>query len=172
MTSPGFTPVPLTVQAVTPPAAYAGDCAGASAAARCSASARPPAPALRLHLAPRPADAVYVAVRRFAATYWTSGPDVVLSGVNFGQNVGATLNHSGTVGAAVTASENGVAAIALSAEVPFSLARHPEGAVRADLGVRRHAAQAAGRRGAAEAVAAAQRQLPLRREQPSSSASR
>ncbi|MFC6345399.1 5'/3'-nucleotidase SurE, partial [Nocardioides hankookensis] len=67
----------------------------------------------------------YVALRRFAATYWPTGPDVVLSGVNFGQNVGATLNHSGTVGAAVTAAENGVPAVALSAEVALSLADLP-----------------------------------------------
>ena len=125
MSSPGFTPVPLTVQAVTPPAAYAGDCAGASAAGAVFGVCQAAAPCTNDTPTASPADATYVAVRRFAATYWTSGPDVVLSGVNFGQNVGATLNHSGTVGAAVTASENGVAAIALSAEVPFSLADIP-----------------------------------------------
>lgn len=125
MTSPGFTPVPLTVQAVTPPAAYAGDCAGASAAGAVFGVCQAAGPCTNDTPTASPADATYVAVRRFAATYWTSGPDVVLSGVNFGQNVGATLNHSGTVGAAVTASENGVAAIALSAEVPFNLADIP-----------------------------------------------
>jgi 5'-nucleotidase len=125
MSVPGFTPVPLTVQAVTPPAAYAGDCAGASAAGAVFGVCQAAGPCDSTSTSASPADAVYVAVRRFAATYWASGPDVVLSGVNFGQNVGATLNHSGTVGAAVTASENGVAAIALSAEVPFSLADIP-----------------------------------------------
>lgn len=125
MTVPGFSPVPLTVQAVTPPAAYTGDCAGASAAGAVFGVCAAAAPCDSGSASASPSDAVYVAVRRFAATYWSGGPDVVLSGVNFGQNVGATLNHSGTVGAAVTAAENGVAAIALSAEVPFSLADIP-----------------------------------------------
>jgi 5'-nucleotidase len=125
MSVPGFTPVPLTVQAVTPPAAYAGDCAGASATGAVFGVCQAAGPCTSDTPSASPADAAYVAVRRFAATYWTSGPDVVLSGVNFGQNVGATLNHSGTVGAAVTAAEHGVAAIALSAEVPFSLADIP-----------------------------------------------
>jgi 5'/3'-nucleotidase len=125
MSVPGFSPVPLTVQAVTPPAAYAEDCASASAAGAVFGVCAAAAPCDSSSTSASPADAVYVAVRRFAATYWSSGPDVVLSGVNFGQNVGATLNHSGTVGAAVTAAENGVAAIALSAEVPFSLADIP-----------------------------------------------
>ena len=125
MSVPGFSPVPLTVQAVAPPAAYAGDCAGASAAGAVFGVCQAAGPCDSASTSASPADAVYVAVRRFAATYWSSGPDVVLSGVNFGQNVGATLNHSGTVGAAVTAAENGVAAIALSAEVPFNLADIP-----------------------------------------------
>src|SRR6478752_3082106 len=125
MSVPGFADVPLTVQAVTPPAAYAGDCAGASATGAVFGVCQAAGPCTDTTPSASPADAAYVAVRRFAATYWTSGPDVVLSGVNFGQNVGATLNHSGTVGAAATASENGVAAIALSAEVPFSLADLP-----------------------------------------------
>lgn len=125
MTVPGFSPVPLTVQAVTPPAAYTEDCAGADAggavfgvcqAADACTSETPSA---------SPSDAVYVALGRFAATHWEAGPDVVLSGVNFGQNVGSTVNHSGTVGAVVTAHEHGVPAIALSAEVPHDLAEIP-----------------------------------------------
>ena len=72
-----------------------------------------------------PADAVNIALSRFAATYWSSGPDVLLSGINFGQNVGSTLNHSGTVGAVVTAHEYGVPALAFSAEVPRVLAQIP-----------------------------------------------
>jgi len=125
MTVPGFSPVPLTAQAVTPPAAYADDCAGASAAGAVFGVCAATGPCDSSSTSASPSDAVYVALRRFAATYWSTGPDVVLSGVNFGQNVGATLNHSGTVGAAVTAAENGVASIALSAEVPFSLADIP-----------------------------------------------
>lgn len=125
MTTPGFAPVPLTVQAVTTPAAYTGDCAGTStggAVFGVCASAGPCASGVP---SASPADAVNIALSRFATTYWADGPDVVLSGVNFGQNVGSTLNHSGTVGAAVTAREYGVPAFAFSAEVPRNLAQIP-----------------------------------------------
>jgi len=125
MTSPGFAPVPLTVQAVTPPAAYSGDCATTSTAGAVFGVCASAGPCSSSTPSASPADAVNVALSRFAKTYWTSGPDVVLSGVNFGQNVGTTLNHSGTVGAAVTAREYGVPAFAFSAEVPRDLAQIP-----------------------------------------------
>jgi 5'-nucleotidase len=41
-------------------------------------------------------------------------PDVVLSGVNRGANIGRAIVHSGTVGAALTASINGVRGLAIS----------------------------------------------------------
>ncbi|MFB9685244.1 5'/3'-nucleotidase SurE [Amycolatopsis plumensis] len=44
-------------------------------------------------------------------------PDVVLSGVNHGANVGRAVLHSGTVGAALTASLNGARAMAVSLDV-------------------------------------------------------
>ena len=44
-------------------------------------------------------------------------PDVVLSGVNLGANVGRAILHSGTVGAALTASVNGVRGLAVSLAV-------------------------------------------------------
>ncbi|GAA3464032.1 5'/3'-nucleotidase SurE [Saccharothrix longispora] len=44
-------------------------------------------------------------------------PDIVLSGVNRGANVGRAVLHSGTVGAALTASINGVRAMAVSLDV-------------------------------------------------------
>ncbi|MGW4487452.1 5'/3'-nucleotidase SurE [Amycolatopsis sp. NPDC004368] len=44
-------------------------------------------------------------------------PDVVLSGVNRGANVGRAVLHSGTVGAALTASLNGARALAISLDV-------------------------------------------------------
>ncbi|MEV4611461.1 5'/3'-nucleotidase SurE [Kitasatospora sp. NPDC049258] len=43
-------------------------------------------------------------------------PDLVISGTNFGPNYGTLANHSGTVGAAVAALENGVPAIAVSTD--------------------------------------------------------
>lgn len=44
-------------------------------------------------------------------------PELVLSGVNRGINVGRAVIHSGTVGAALTASVNGLRALAVSLEV-------------------------------------------------------
>lgn len=44
-------------------------------------------------------------------------PDLVVSGINQGQNISTTANHSGTVGAAVTALEMGVPALAVSVGV-------------------------------------------------------
>lgn len=125
MTVPGFSPVPLTVQAVSPPAAYAGDCAGAGAAGAVFGVCQAADACTSETPSASPSDAVYVALGRFAATHWASGPDVVLSGVNFGQNVGTTANHSGTVAAVVTAHEHAVPAIAFSAEVPHDLAQIP-----------------------------------------------
>jgi 5'-nucleotidase len=44
-------------------------------------------------------------------------PDVLLSGINRGANVGRAVLHSGTVGAALTASIRGVRALAVSLDV-------------------------------------------------------
>ena len=49
-------------------------------------------------------------------------PDLVLSGINHGANVGRAILHSGTVGAALTAGINGRSALAVSLDVPL----HPE----------------------------------------------
>jgi 5'-nucleotidase len=57
-----------------------------------------------------PADAVLFGLSAAGA----ERPQLVISGINYGQNVGRAVNHSGTVGAAVTAAEEGVPAIAVS----------------------------------------------------------
>lgn len=44
-------------------------------------------------------------------------PDVVVAGVNTGENVGGNINYSGTVGAAAAAAEKGFPALAVSADV-------------------------------------------------------
>ncbi len=44
-------------------------------------------------------------------------PDLVLSGINHGVNVGRSVLHSGTVGAALTASQLGIRALAVSLRV-------------------------------------------------------
>lgn len=47
-------------------------------------------------------------------------PDLVLSGINHGANVGRAILHSGTVGAALTGSINGTRAMAVSLDVPLN----------------------------------------------------
>lgn len=63
-----------------------------------------------------PADAVAVGLRVIRGD---RRPDLVVSGANFGQNVGATANVSGTVGAALMAEYLGVPAIAVSVGMIF-----------------------------------------------------
>lgn len=61
-----------------------------------------------------PADSVEVGL---SVVFGDHAPDLVVSGTNAGQNIGAATIHSGTVGAAVTAIEDGVPAIAVSTEL-------------------------------------------------------
>lgn len=68
------------------------------------------------HLDAHPADTVLVALRHLLED---DPPDLVLSGVNFGPNLGVGLHASGTVGAAITALLNGFPAIAVSAGMLF-----------------------------------------------------
>jgi 5'/3'-nucleotidase SurE len=72
------------------------------------------------HLDAHPADTVLVGLRHLLED---DPPDLVLSGVNFGPNLGVGLHASGTVGAAITALLNGYPAIAVSAGMLFSEAR-------------------------------------------------
>lgn len=72
------------------------------------------------HLDAQPADTVMVALRHLLSD---DPPQLVLSGINFGPNLGVGLHASGTVGAAVTALLNGYPAIAVSAGVLFEEAR-------------------------------------------------
>ncbi len=62
-----------------------------------------------------PADCVRVAL----GAVLDSPPDLVVSGANFGQNVGGGTTSSGTVGAAITALRLGVPALAVSQAVDF-----------------------------------------------------
>jgi 5'-nucleotidase len=78
---------------------------------------------LRLHeLAPRwfavdgtPTDAVYVGMNLVLKGRW---PDVVVSGVNHGANLGNDVHYSGTVAAAMEGALLGVPAIAVSLAAP------------------------------------------------------
>ncbi len=60
----------------------------------------------------RPADCVRLAVRKLLAEW----PDLVLSGINAGANVGVNVFYSGTVAAAAEAAMLGIPAVAFSAE--------------------------------------------------------
>jgi 5'/3'-nucleotidase SurE len=60
-------------------------------------------------------------------------PDLVVSGINAGQNVGAIVIHSGTVGAVVMSLTDGVPAIAISAEIDLATAAAPHGDAVASL---------------------------------------
>jgi 5'-nucleotidase len=62
-----------------------------------------------------PADAVAFALHTLPSDKY---PDVVVSGTNYGQNTSRATNHSGTVGAATTAADRGVPAIAVSSSYP------------------------------------------------------
>jgi len=59
----------------------------------------------------RPADCVRLAVRKLLAQW----PDLVLSGINAGANVGVNVFYSGTVAAAAEAAMLGIPSVALSA---------------------------------------------------------
>lgn len=62
-------------------------------------------------------------------------PDVVLSGINRGENIGQVVLHSGTVGAALTAGANGTRALAISQAVPHTAhsAGEPDWTAATDL---------------------------------------
>ena len=63
-------------------------------------------------------------------------PDLVLSGVNHGANVGRAILHSGTVGAALTGALNGAWAMAVSLDVGMNpTAFHWETAARSAIGL-------------------------------------
>lgn len=59
-------------------------------------------------------------------------PDVLLSGINRGENIGQVVLHSGTVGATLTAGANGTRALAVSQVVPRD-GGEPDWTMAADL---------------------------------------
>lgn len=113
-----------TVQQVAAPSGYGDDCADApsggkvfgvcSVAGTCAADSP----------SGSPSDAARVALTRFLPdNYWAAGPDLVLSGINFGQNDALSVIHSGTVNAATVASHLGYPAIAFSEELTIACLR-------------------------------------------------
>lgn len=55
-----------------------------------------------------------------------NSPDVVISGINQGENLGAVINNSGTVNAAVAAIRNGIPGIAVSLGIPAPNERYAD----------------------------------------------
>ena len=72
------------------------------------------------HLDARPADTVLVGLRHLLED---DPPDMVVSGINFGPNLGLGLHASGTVAAALVGLFHGLPAIAVSAGMSFEEAR-------------------------------------------------
>ena len=115
--------VGLTVTPATVPSAYADDCAGAAAGGPVYGVCNSNTTCVAGSPSASPADTVRIGVRNFLpATYWPAGPDLVATGINYGQNVGTVVTHSGTTNAAVTAHELGEPAIAFSEALPGEFA--------------------------------------------------
>ncbi|MET8504444.1 5'/3'-nucleotidase SurE [Streptomyces sp. NPDC004787] len=109
----------LTVQRRTGtalPAGYGGDCADAPSGGAVLGVCLSAGPCGADTPSATPADTVKLALRGGlrAEAGWDGAPDLVLTGINSGPNVSASVNDSGTVGAAVAALDQGVPAIAFS----------------------------------------------------------
>lgn len=112
-----------TVQAVTPPAGFEADCGSAPAAGKVFGVCTTAAPCVAPEgtnpgsQSASPSDAANIALTKFIPdNYWKDGPDLVVSGINYGQNDAATVVSSGTVNAAFTAHRLGKPAISVSEE--------------------------------------------------------
>jgi len=79
-----------------------------------------------------PAQAVAHALLRLAPRR----PELAVSGINFGQNLGTTVTSSGTVGAAMEAAISGIPSMAVSLEVDRAFFHNPTG--RVDFGAAAH----------------------------------
>lgn len=109
--------VGLTVTPATVPSAYAEDCADAASAGPVYGVCNSNDDCVEGSPSASPADTVKIGLQKFLPqTYWSSGPDLVLTGINWGQNAGMGVFHSGTTSAAVTAHELGEPAVAFSSQ--------------------------------------------------------
>ncbi len=75
-----------------------------------------------------PADCVYLAL--FEPRFLPRRPDIVLSGINHGPNLGTSVFYSGTIAGAREAAIRGIPAMAFSAPVGVDLARVADDAAR------------------------------------------
>ncbi|MFT3931592.1 MAG: 5'/3'-nucleotidase SurE [Spongiibacteraceae bacterium] len=95
----------------------------ATTIANCSAPFPPPFTANNQVVSASPFESTLVGLQVLNGA---QTPDLVISGINRGENVGAVINNSGTVNAAVAAFRNGVPGIAVSLGVPAPDARYAE----------------------------------------------
>lgn len=115
------------------PAGYEDDCAGAPAEGAVFGVCLAAGPCGKDTPSATPADTVKLALRGGlrAKVGWQDAPDLVLTGINSGPNVSASVNDSGTVGAAVAAVDQGVPAIAFSSSGDDSALHFPRENYRA-----------------------------------------
>ncbi|MFJ3901096.1 5'/3'-nucleotidase SurE [Streptomyces sp. NPDC090025] len=127
----------VTVQrraAAALPDGYQGDCAGAPARGAVFGVCLATGPCAPDAPSATPADTVKLALRGGlrAKVGWAKAPDLVLTGINSGPNVSASVNDSGTVGAAVAAIDQGVPALAFSSSGDASNTSFPRANYRAN----------------------------------------
>lgn len=98
------------------PAGYGGDCSGTPSGSPVYGICLATGPCGPDSPSATPADTVKFALRGGLAAKagWKDGPDLVVTGINSGPNVSAQVNDSGTVGAALSALDEGVPALAFS----------------------------------------------------------
>jgi 5'-nucleotidase len=115
------------------PQGYENDCAGTPSGAPVFGVCVADGPCGKDTPSATPADTVKLALRGGLAAKagWTKAPDVVLTGINSGPNVAASVNDSGTVGAAVAAVDQNVPAVAFSAEGDATNTQYPVRTYRA-----------------------------------------
>ncbi|MGE6738442.1 5'/3'-nucleotidase SurE, partial [Streptomyces sp. NPDC059900] len=107
----------LTVQRRTAlPDGYANDCSGAPAGGAVYGVCKGAAPCGQSTPSATPADTVRLGINGGLAAKagWKGGPDLVVTGSNFGPNAASVVNESGTLGAALAAIDEGVPAVALN----------------------------------------------------------
>ncbi|GGV27151.1 stationary phase survival protein SurE [Streptomyces longisporoflavus] len=107
----------LTVERRTAlPAGYANDCSGAPGGGAVYGVCKGAAPCGTSTPSATPADTVRLGINGGLAAKagWKDGPDLVVTGSNFGPNVASVVNESGTLGAALAAIDEGVPAVALN----------------------------------------------------------
>ncbi|WP_371525072.1 5'/3'-nucleotidase SurE [Streptomyces sp. NBC_01283] len=107
----------LTVQRrTTLPAGYANNCSGTHGGGAVYGVCKGAAPCGQSTPSATPADTVRLGINGGLAAKvgWKDGPDLVVTGSNFGPNVASVVNESGTLGAALAAIDEGVPAVALN----------------------------------------------------------